>query len=85
MRSKKWNVAKLARAIEHDHSTVSKILAGKRSAGLVVADAIARVTVDWDRGQIRIEEWLAESGGVAHATNVRGTSGTPSSRRSAAA
>lgn len=84
MRSKKWNVAKLARATELDHSTVSKILTGKRSAGLSVASAIARVTAEWDRGPIRVEEWVSGADSVAHATNVREPSPTSSSRRSAA-
>lgn len=83
MRAKKWNVAKLARATELNHSTVSKILSGKRSAGLAVASAVEKVTADWDRGPIRIAEWLG-SQSVAHATDVRGPSSTSSSRRNAA-
>jgi transcriptional regulator with XRE-family HTH domain len=62
LESKGWTIADLARAAELDHSTVSKILSGKRSAGLAAAAAFERVTEReaWGPGPIRAEEWVHE-------------------------
>jgi transcriptional regulator with XRE-family HTH domain len=56
--AKGWKTADLAREAHVDHSTISKIITGKRSAGLAVAAAIEVVTADWEAGPIRAAEWL---------------------------
>jgi transcriptional regulator with XRE-family HTH domain len=67
-----WSIAEFARESELDHSTISKILAGKRSAGIAAAVAIEAVTEreKWSPGPIRAVEWTrieahsAAAGGV---------------------
>lgn len=82
MRAKRWNVSQLARAAKLDPSTVNKIVSGKRSAGMTAALAIEALTVDWERGPIRVEDW--RGGGVAHATSLRPRDGGLPPRRRAA-
>ena len=50
--------AAIARGLGISASTITKILGkDQRGAGLLVATAIERATMDWRGGPIRIEEW----------------------------
>jgi transcriptional regulator with XRE-family HTH domain len=68
---RKLSIAELASRTGLDNSTLSKILAGKRSAGITVANAIERFTSDWHEGPIHVAEWL---GGGRGRPTTRGRS-----------
>lgn len=84
LRWKGWGVGDLAQAANLDHSTISKIASGSRSAGLEAATAIEALTAGWPEGAIKAADWIGSKGArVAHATRIRRASAASSSRSAA--